>query len=495
MGVLNLRTMDKIFTKLANGLLHNRGMVNRLFALLNLVFLPFFLLQADAGEALDRGEEHAVLMPSRSTAIMHRSFPELELEMQALAAAVVVDDENLLQNPSFEDDLDDWQVSGYAATADNRYVQDGDYYVYLWYNGGSTTMYQEIDNIIPGETYDLTWYGGTHNSGFNHEVGLSFYDAGGSQIGSTVWQQVNYVVGCCDFGTNYPMALYNLDGIDDNNLNEEGISLVAPTGAFTVRVSARNTGGDYLKLDAMCLDGPVCVYPSTTDDSYQVCDNVSLNENVGDNDSDLGSTTFTITVDPANGTASIDDDGNLTYTADGGFTGTDNLTYEVCNDGVCCATGQVQIEVFAASVLECESNINDEGWVTEADCEVDVCEGDKVLLSVNPNVSTVDWTGPNGFSASGNDITVSETITTSEDGDYVATLTDGNGCVSTATITVNVSATPVLECESNINDQGWVTEVDCTVEVCEGDKVLLSVNPNVSTVEWTGPNGVRRQWE
>ena len=455
MGLLNLRTMDKIFTKLKSRFLQNHQILIRNFVLVNLLLLPLFLVKANPDTSSGNKAEQAASMPSRSMAILHHSYPELDLKIGESAFAII-DDQNLLLNPSFESDFDDWVTSGYVAVADDRYVQEGNYYGYLWYNGGSSSIYQEVSNIIPGETYNLTWYGGTHDDAFNHQVGLSFYDAGGSQIGSTVWRQVDYVVGCCDFGFSYPMAIYNLDGTDDNNLNEEGISLVAPAGAFTARVSARNTGGDYLKLDVICLDGPVCIYPSASDDAYEVCDNGTLAENVGDNDSDLGTTTFSITVDPGNGTASIDDSGNLTYTSNAGFAGSDILTYEVCNDGVCCATANVDITVHPIPLAE-------------AGPDQLTCSNSAVTLTASGGISYEWSTGETTTS-----IDVSPTLTTT----YDVTVTDANNCMSVAAATVTVSDMQLVRIVLVDTDSG-----NEHATITEGSSFPIDALPENVTIE------------
>ncbi|NRB51167.1 MAG: hypothetical protein HRU41_26080, partial [Saprospiraceae bacterium] len=47
-----------------------------------------------------------------------------------------------------------------------------------------------------------------------------------------------------------------------------------------------------------------------------------------------------------------------------------------------------------------------------------------------------------------------------------------------------------LTCEKNINNAGWSHDSDCSIHVCEGDHVRLSVNPNgLASYEWEGPNG------
>ncbi|MCB0608650.1 MAG: choice-of-anchor A family protein, partial [Lewinella sp.] len=122
--------------------------------------------------------------------------------------------------------------------------------------------------------------------------------------------------------------------------------------------------------------------------------------------------------------------------------------------------------------LECESNVNNTGWVTETDCSVTVCLGSKLQLSINPNnVGTSTWTGPNGFTATssgGHDVLVSNSITAAQAGNYNVTLNEGNGCTYTTTITVVVEQTQLnLVGSSNFT-------------ICKGGSVTMSaaaVNP------------------
>ncbi|PHN07243.1 hypothetical protein CRP01_06335, partial [Flavilitoribacter nigricans DSM 23189 = NBRC 102662] len=121
----------------------------------------------------------------------------------------------------------------------------------------------------------------------------------------------------------------------------------------------------------------------------------------------------------------------------------------------CQSTDQVQVTINAQPTLVCESYTKDYGWVIEDDCHVDICEGEYLKLSVNPNISNVVWSGPNGFSVIGNDALISGSITTAASGDYTATLTDGNGCTASTVISVNVEALPdvtVSTTDANCND-------------------------------------------
>ncbi|WP_192579049.1 Ig-like domain-containing protein [Fibrisoma limi] len=74
--------------------------------------------------------------------------------------------------------------------------------------------------------------------------------------------------------------------------------------------------------------------------------NVKANDGPGNPGGTLG--TPTITTPPANGSATVNGDGNVVYTPNAGFVGTDQLTYQVCEQpGGQCATATVSITVKA----------------------------------------------------------------------------------------------------------------------------------------------------
>lgn len=64
---------------------------------------------------------------------------------------------------------------------------------------------------------------------------------------------------------------------------------------------------------------------------------------------------------------------------------------------------------------------------------------------------------------------------------------------SETTITFKILApcTPISTvCEANVNNTGWQTLNNCTLSVCTGDNVVLSVNPNsLASYQWSGPGG------
>jgi VCBS repeat-containing protein len=87
-------------------------------------------------------------------------------------------------------------------------------------------------------------------------------------------------------------------------------------------------------------------------------------------DPDAGQTvTMTVTVGAANGTATIDDSGDFTYTPTGTFTGTDTFTVEGCDDGTpsLCDTGTVTVTVSPLAVDDAAATTD--GTPVEVDVE------------------------------------------------------------------------------------------------------------------------------
>jgi len=97
-------------------------------------------------------------------------------------------------------------------------------------------------------------------------------------------------------------------------------------------------------------------YPDASFDFYEINEDDLLADNVLNNDSDPYNNNLTLVNTPINdvsdGTLVLNNDGSFTYTPNAEFSGTDNFTYQVCNDGqpVFCSTANVAINVI---------NIND----------------------------------------------------------------------------------------------------------------------------------------
>src|SRR5581483_3604434 len=107
------------------------------------------------------------------------------------------------------------------------------------------------------------------------------------------------------------------------------------------------------------------------------------------------------------------------------------------------------------------------------------CEGAQITLST-PAVSgaAYAWTGPNAFTSTQQNPTVTSTATTADGGTYSVTVTV-NGCTSAAGSTnVVVNAIPATPVASNSGPY------------CEGATISLSTaTVSGATYAWTGPNG------
>jgi alpha-galactosidase/6-phospho-beta-glucosidase family protein len=147
-------------------------------------------------------------------------------------------------------------------------------------------------------------------------------------------------------------------------------------------------------------------------------------------------------------------------------------------------TTWVSVSVSAPTALTCEASVNGT-WSTLSSCSVSACTGNSLWLSVNPNVSTVTWTGPNGFTASGNDALISNSVTTANAGTYTAALTQ-NGCTSTTTIQVSITS-----CGVNCNDI-TAGSIGSNQSICTGGDPAIINNLTAAT---TGQGtGVKYVW-
>lgn len=102
-----------------------------------------------------------------------------------------------------------------------------------------------------------------------------------------------------------------------------------------------------------------------------------------------------------------------------------------------------------------------------------VCAGHTLNLAVNtPFVSTYRWTGPNGYTATTQDLTING-VQPAHAGRYTITLTDLAGCASTDSVNVTVHALPAAFTGTN-------------QEMCAGGEVTLgAAGANGNTYSWS----------
>ncbi len=96
------------------------------------------------------------------------------------------------------------------------------------------------------------------------------------------------------------------------------------------------------------------------------------------------------------------------------------------------------------------------------------------------------WTGPNGFTFAGREVTL-PTITPQMGGVYTANFTSNGGCTSTLDMTVTAGCAPVtLSSFYQIDGGSWINGTKLNVK--SGSTIKFGPQPTGSTWKWTGPN-------
>ncbi|MEZ4961535.1 MAG: LamG-like jellyroll fold domain-containing protein [Saprospiraceae bacterium] len=92
--------------------------------------------------------------------------------------------------------------------------------------------------------------------------------------------------------------------------------------------------------------------PMPVDDLFDTaCPGFFFFDYVSLNDGNLSNPVYSIVVPPLNGLLDLDADGEFVYTPNSFFCGTDQFTYQVCNNGTsCCATAVATIDLTDAQV-------------------------------------------------------------------------------------------------------------------------------------------------
>ena len=113
--------------------------------------------------------------------------------------------------------------------------------------------------------------------------------------------------------------------------------------------------------------------------------------------------------------------------------------------------------------------------VTTATANTPLCEGNNMVLTASGG-SQYQWTGPNGFSATGNIIPVNN-IKTSESGKYYALVTNAGGCTHLDSVAISI----------NINPVAGITF--SKANICSGDKIQLESSGG-NSYRWLPASGL-----
>ncbi len=137
---------------------------------------------------------------------------------------------------------------------------------------------------------------------------------------------------------------------------------------------------------------------------------------------------------------------NTTVSATSGATSNANVTITAgsCNMGTNNITFTATDNFNPAGVTTVTIAVTVVANTTTASSNSPICAGNTLNLTCTTNAgsATYSWTGPNGFTSSSQNPSISNT-TTAASGTYTVTVTT-SGCTSTATTTVTVNALPTI---------------------------------------------------
>ena len=102
------------------------------------------------------------------------------------------------------------------------------------------------------------------------------------------------------------------------------------------------------------------------------------------------------------------------------------------------------------------------------------CVGTTLTFGSVAGMTTYAWSGPNSFSASTQNPSISS-VTTAANGTYTLTVTNANGCTASATTSVTINALPVPNPSSDSPK-------------CVGTTLTFGSVAGMSTYAWSGPN-------
>ena len=234
--------------------------------------------------------------------------------------------------------------------------------------------------------------------------------------------------------------------------------------------------------------------PTATDDSDQTDEDQPVTTDVLANDSDgdgsLDASTVAVQSGPSDGATTVENDGSITYTPDGGFTGTDTYTYTVADDDG--ATSNVATVTITVGAVNGPPTATDDALTTEEDSPASASAPGVLGNDSDPDGDDLTVSAVNGNGGDvGTQITLSSgaLLTLNADGSYTYdpngsfealgagesgsdsftyTAADGNGAENSATVSVTVNG--VNDAPATSDDAASTSEDQpVTVDVLAND--------------------------
>jgi len=234
---------------------------------------------------------------------------------------------------------------------------------------------------------------------------------------------------------------------------------------------------------------------TAVDDFAASCEDTPVNIDVLSNDEGLvcidDMSPVMITVDASNGTVMVDDNGTpndptddtIDYTPNSGFTGTDQITYEICDINNNCSQAIINVTVYNAPT------VNPEDEIVAPDASVDISgnptAGDGMITMHNWSITDPGVTGITTSNLSNSD---TETLTVDATGLSAGTVTftyivtDEFGCSDSGTSTLTINGLPTADDDAITIDENTPVNID----VLDNDDFGAD-GPNTGAISITAP--------
>ena len=279
-----------------------------------------------------------------------------------------------------------------------------------------------------------------------------------------------------DFGQGaHGSVVHNVNGVFTYTPDEH----YHGADSFTYTVSDGN-GGVTTATVSVTVDS-VNDAPDIVNETISVDeDNSIVINNVLSNDSDVDNDTLVLDsfTEPAHGSLTYHEDGSFTYTPDEHYHGADSFTYTVIDGNGGSTTGTVQIQVN--SVNDAPVTVNDTATTAEdTSTTISVLGNDS---DADGDVLTISDFGQGAHGSvvhNGNGV-----FTYTPDADYrgadsfTYTVSDGNGGITTATVSVTVDSVndaPVAPNQTQALDEDQTVQIDWLSNASDVDGDTLSL--------------------